>query len=134
MTILRVDRRVVRRVTPALLAGLRAPIKSVAVDRTPAATALTRTLENGPVTIFALGPLTNAAHVLTTSPHLVSNVDELMAVMGRRPGHLFHPSEGIGRGSLLGHGPVFRDFTFSGDPEAAEQLLCLGRERFYTAT
>jgi purine nucleosidase len=105
--------------------GSRAPINRVPVERSPAATAITRALEEGPVTILALGPLTNLAHVLTANPHLASNVAELIAVMGRRPGHLFHPSEGIGRGSFLGHGPVFRDFNFSEDPEAVEELLAM---------
>jgi inosine-uridine nucleoside N-ribohydrolase len=90
----------------------------------PAAIALTQALENGPLTILALGPLTNVAQVLRASPHLASKV-ALIAVMGRRPGHLFHPSEGSGRGSFLGHGPVFRDFNFSQDPEAVQELLAM---------
>lgn len=38
--------------------------------------------------------------------------------MGRRKGHLFHPIEGGTSHSLLGHGPVFRDFNFSMDESA----------------
>jgi inosine-uridine nucleoside N-ribohydrolase len=107
----------------AVRRGSRAPINGEPQASSPAATTLTRALENGPLTILALGPLTNVAHVLTTNPRLVSNVEELISVMGRRPGHLFHPSEGSGRGAFLGHGPVFRDFNFSADADAAEALV-----------
>lgn len=43
--------------------------------------------------------------------------------MGRRKGHLFHPSEGSGRGTLLGHGPIFSDFNVAKDPEATTAVL-----------
>lgn len=82
-------------------------------------------LEAGPLAILALGPLTNVAAVLDAHPHLRPRVERLIAVMGRRPGHLFHPAEGAGGGMLFGHGPVFRDFNFARDPAAAERLLAL---------
>ena len=44
-------------------------------------------------------------------------VVRLVSVMGRRPGHIFHPSEGEGDGILFGHGPVFRDLNFDLDRE-----------------
>lgn len=47
----------------------------------------------------------------------------IVAVVGRRRGHLFHPVEGGTAPSLFGHGPVFRDFNFAKDPEAAIALL-----------
>ena len=89
----------------------------------PARVALTQALEHGRLTILALGPLTNVAHVLMARPDLRANVEQVVAVMGRRVGHLFHPSEGSGRGSLLGHGPVFRDFNFNADPDTAAMLV-----------
>jgi inosine-uridine nucleoside N-ribohydrolase len=46
--------------------------------------------------------------------------------MGRRRGHLFHPVEGGQAGSFLGHGPVFRDFNFAKDREAAARVLGMG--------
>jgi purine nucleosidase len=46
-------------------------------------------------------------------------------VMGRRPGHLFHPVEGLDAGSFLGHGPIFRDFNFVMDMRAAQQIVAL---------
>ena len=82
-------------------------------------------LEQGPLTILALGPLTNIAAVLREHPKLRKNVSRLVAVMGRRPGHLFHPAEGAGGGMLFGHGPVFRDFNFALDPGAAAQVLAI---------
>jgi inosine-uridine nucleoside N-ribohydrolase len=82
-------------------------------------------LEQGPLTILALGPLTNIAAVLREHPELRKNVSRLVAVMGRRPGHLFHPAEGAGGGMLFGHGPVFRDFNFALDPGAAAQVLAI---------
>jgi hypothetical protein len=62
--------------------------------------------------VVALGPLTNLAAVLDARPELRSRVARVVAVMGRRPGHVFHPAEGAGGGLLFGHGPVFRDFNF----------------------
>lgn len=90
------------------------------------AAALERALEQGPLTILALGPLTNIAAVLRERPDLARNVERLIAVMGRREGHLFHPSEARGRGTLLGHGPVFRDFNYAQKPQAAETVLRSG--------
>jgi inosine-uridine nucleoside N-ribohydrolase len=91
--------------------------------RTDAAAALRRALEAGPLTILALGPLTNLEGALAGRADLRANVASVVAVMGRRPGHLFHPAEGAGRGMLFGHGPVFRDFNFAMDPAAAAALL-----------
>jgi purine nucleosidase len=69
--------------------------------RPPAYDALTAALESGPLTIVALGPFTNIAAVLNGRPALRSSVDQLVTVMGRRPGHIFHPAEGAGRGGSL---------------------------------
>ena len=85
--------------------------------------ALRAALERGPLTILALGPLTNIAAALADRPDLQRNVVRLVAVMGHRPGHVFHPSEGSGRAGLLGHGPIFRDLNFTKDPAAAAAVL-----------
>jgi inosine-uridine nucleoside N-ribohydrolase len=92
----------------------------------PAHAALRRALEAGPLTLVALGPLTNIAATLEDRPDLQANVSRLVAVMGRRPGHLFHPSEGGGGGILFGHGPVFRDLNFDKDRAAASAVLAMG--------
>lgn len=87
---------------------------------------LTAALEEGPLTVVGLGPLTNLAAVLDVRPELRSRVERVIAVMGRRPGHIFHPAEGAGGGMLLGHGPVFRDFNFDMDVAAATRIVALG--------
>ena len=84
---------------------------------------LSKALEAGSLTLVALGPLTNIAAVLRNRPDLASKVERLVAVMGRRPGHAFHPTEGAPGAMLLGHGPVFSDFNFAQDPQAAADIL-----------
>ena len=88
--------------------------------------ALIAALEQGPLTVVALGPLTNLAGVLGARADLQSRIARLVAVMGRRPGHVFHPAEGANAGALFGHGPVFRDFNFVMDVEAAVRVVALG--------
>lgn len=88
--------------------------------------ALIAALEAGPLTVLALGPLTNVAAALDARPELAIRVTRLVAVMGRRPGHLFHPAEGADAGSFLGHGPVFRDFNVAQDPSAVRRVLAHG--------
>jgi purine nucleosidase len=92
----------------------------------PAHAALERALEHGPLTIVSLGPLTNVAATLRRRPDLADNIGLLVAVMGRRPGHVFHPAEGrSSSGILFGHGPIFRDFNFSKDRTSASIVLGL---------
>jgi purine nucleosidase len=91
----------------------------------PAHAALRDALADGPLTLVALGPLTNVAAALENRPDLQANVGRLVAVMGRRPGHLFHPAEGKGGGILFGHGPVFRDFNLDMDRAAATSVVTM---------
>ncbi|HZX84216.1 MAG TPA: nucleoside hydrolase [Reyranella sp.] len=92
----------------------------------PAHAALERALEHGPLTIVSLGPLTNVAATLRRRPDLADNIGLLVLVMGRRPGHVFHPAEGrSSSGTLFGHGPIFRDFNFSKDRTSAAIVLRL---------
>ena len=91
----------------------------------PAHVALRQALEMGTLTVVSLGPLTNVAAVLAGRPDLQTRVGRLVAVMGRRSGHLFHPAEGKGHGILFGHGPVFSDFNFEQDRQAAAAVLAM---------
>jgi inosine-uridine nucleoside N-ribohydrolase len=102
--------------SPAALQGERTP------SIEPAHAALERALERGPLTIVGLGPLTNVAATLRRRPDLADNIGLLVSVMGRRPGHVFHPASS---GILFGHGPVFRDFNFAKDRTAASIVLRL---------
>ncbi|WP_447980703.1 nucleoside hydrolase [Candidatus Nitrospira bockiana] len=83
-------------------------------------------LEQGPLAILALGPLTNVAVALEGRPELRARVTRLIAVMGRRKGHVFHPIEGGTARSFLGHGPVFRDFNVTQDEKATAAVVALG--------
>ena len=86
----------------------------------PAHAALEHALEGGPLTIVGLGPMTNVAATLRRRPDLADNIGLLVLVMGRRPGHVFHPTEGrSSSGILFGHGPIFRDFNFAKDRTSA---------------
>lgn len=107
--------------------GSASPLESDAPSSAlpPAHDALVAALEAGPLTIVALGPLTNVASVLSERPDLSSRIRRLVAVMGRRPGHIFHPAEGAEAGILFGHGPVFRDFNFVMDVRASMQVLAM---------
>jgi len=109
---------------PPVFRGYGAPRDAGAV-LPPGVTALRSALEAGPLTILALGPLTNIAAALDGSPDLHGNVSRIVAVMGHQPGHLFHPTEGAGTGAILGHGPIFRDLNFSSDPDAASVVLAM---------
>lgn len=97
----------------------------------PAHRVIASALAEGPLTIVALGPLTNVAAAAERAPGLQRNVAGIVAVMGRRPGHRFHPSEGTSVGAmLLGHGPVFSDLNFVSDMIAAEQVVRWRRPLF----
>ena len=105
--------------------GLAEPRSSDKAVIAPGVTELRAALQRGPLTILALGPLTNLTAALEGRPELHRNVTRVVAVMGHRPGHLFHPTEGKGAGAILGHGPIFRDLNFSMDVDAARRLLAL---------
>lgn len=103
--------------------GAEAPLAEIRHKETGAERALIGALEADELTIVALGPLTNIASALQARPDLRSRIQKIIAVMGRRPGHIFHPAEGSGEGTLLGHGPVFRDFNVAQDPDALRVVL-----------
>ncbi len=105
--------------------GAGTPFSPTVVRETDATRALARALEEGPLTLVALGPLTNLADLFSARPDLAGNVTNAVAVMGKREGHAFHPAEGATGGMLFGHGPLFRDFNLCEDTEAARLLATL---------
>jgi len=84
---------------------------------TEASAGLIAALEDGPMSILALGPLTNLAEALRARPDLAGRIVEVVAVAGKAPGDLFHP----GRQWWM----HFRDFNICLDTEAAGALLAL---------
>ena len=86
--------------------------------------ALRHALQAGTLDYVALGPLTNLAAVLTQEPALAGRIPRVVAVVGRRPGHRFHPSENRCIGAMLfGHGPIFRDLNAVLDTRAVAVVL-----------
>lgn len=85
---------------------------------TPASQALAAALEQEPLTILALGPLTNIATLLRQRPDLAERIERIVLVGGKRPGQLFHP----------GHQWWFHfgDFNIAQDPDAARTVLYSG--------
>jgi len=82
---------------------------------TDASEALARALQQGPLHILAIGPVTNVATVLRLHPELAKNVLEIVAVAGRRSGQHFVVSPEQAH--------AFRDFNFELDPAAFQVLL-----------
>ena len=82
---------------------------------TAAVDAIAAALRERPLTVLALGPLTNVASLLRRHPELHDRVERVVAVAGRRPGQEF-------RASAMQAEP-FPDFNFENDPDAARVLL-----------
>ena len=79
--------------------------------------ALQAALREEPLTILALGPVTNVATVLKNHPELSARVEEIIVVAGRRPGQTFV----LGKGG----GPLM-DMNFEYDSEGMRILLDSG--------
>lgn len=83
----------------------------------PAVEGLIAALEAGPLTIIALGPLTNIAAGLSQPGVRLDHVEEIVFVGGRRIGLEFR--------ATLDQDKPFRDMNFELDAKAAEGLLAL---------
>lgn len=57
---------------------------------------LRQALAEGPLTVLALGPLTNVATALEGQPDLAGNLQRVVAVMGQRRGICSTPRKGTG--------------------------------------
>jgi pyrimidine-specific ribonucleoside hydrolase len=82
---------------------------------TEATQALEKALKQEKLTLLALGPVTNIATVIKNHPHLHSQIQEIVAVAGRRPGQRFTTG--------TQNPKVHRDFNFEMDPEAFQVIL-----------
>lgn len=86
--------------------------------RNSAIDAIVMTINEGPLTLFALGPLTNMAAALTQPDCKLDNVEDLIFVGGRTLDLEFRATPD--------QETPFRDLNFELDPKAAEDLLSLG--------
>ncbi len=85
---------------------------------TDATRALIAALERQPLTILALGPVTNVATVVVRRPDLKPRIREIVLVAARRPGFDFHP---VDRPDLK-----FPDANFEKDVPGMQALLDSG--------
>src|SRR4029453_1707927 len=111
-----IARRIVRSVAPQRLQVFSGAASAAdAKVETEASRALVTALRASPLTILALGPVTNVATTLAKHPELASRVTRIIAVAGRRPGQRFT----TGTSNARGH----RDFNFELDPGSFQVLL-----------
>lgn len=102
--------------------GATGPLSNGAPGAGAAANAMAAALDEGPMTILALGPVTNVAAVLRLKPGLAGRIEAIVAVAGQRPGEQFFPGS-----STLLH---VHDMNFRKDVEAFEVVLESGRPLF----
>lgn len=76
---------------------------------------LVSALEEGPLTILALGPATTIASLVTLRPDLLPRIQRIILVAGRRPGQQFTTGS-------RDRAPL-SDFNFERDPDAVQLLL-----------
>lgn len=72
-------------------------------------------LERRPMTIVAVGPVTNVGTLVKIHPHLHDRIERIVMVAGRRPGQRFVSNEK----QKIPH----RDFNFELDPAAMQAIL-----------
>ncbi|WP_372366276.1 nucleoside hydrolase [Candidatus Uabimicrobium sp. HlEnr_7] len=82
---------------------------------TEASKKMLEALKEKPLTILALGPVTNVATVVNNHPEITKQIKEIIAVAGRRPGARFQ----TGTKNNKAH----RDFNFERDSKSFAQLL-----------
>jgi len=85
---------------------------------TDAVRGLAAALEAGPLTVVALGPLTNVGSLVRLRPELCARIEAVVMVAARRPGQRFL--------SVPGQRVPFPDLNFDCDPAAMQALLGTG--------
>lgn len=88
--------------------GRKLPEPSRSEEKTPAIIALIETLEEGPLSILATGPLTNLAMALNLRPDLVGNIKELVF---------------MGGSATSGNHTAAAEFNTYADPESLAVLI-----------
>ena len=82
-------------------------------ETTDAARAMAEALRDGPLTLLAIGPLTNVASLVSNFPDEARNVERCIVIAGRSEGEHFE----------IGGARGVPDFNFESDWRAAETLL-----------
>lgn len=82
---------------------------------TEAVTAMAAALRERPLTILAVGPVTNVGTLVQKHPELHERIERIVMVAARRPGQRFEVRPGQAR--------PFRDFNFELDPAAMQAIL-----------
>jgi inosine-uridine nucleoside N-ribohydrolase len=84
-------------------------------DDNDAVRAMAAAIEQTPLTILALGPVTNVGSLLMQHPDLHARIERIVVVAGRRPGQRFTP--------YPDQVTAATDFNFEHDPEAMQVIL-----------
>lgn len=117
-----VAREIVRR-----FAGREMPVHRGAASRADlgasndAVEAMAAALREAPMTIAAVGPVTNIGSLLLLHPDLRGRIERIIVVAGRRPGQVFLSEEHKGKGRTPPN-----DFNFELDPAAMQVILDSG--------
>ncbi len=103
---------------PLLYQGASRPTSEHDTDIPLAVLELESKLVQSPLTILALGPLTNVAILMKHRPELIPRIDAIVAVAGQRPGQIF----------WVGSTPIqhLHDLNVRKDPDAIEIVLHSG--------
>ena len=106
--------------SPPVYRGAVGPIDTLAAPvsaRNPASEAMAAALAQEPLTVIALGPLTNVAALVSSHPQRIANITRVIVVAGQRPQHSSRIFPGESR---LFH---VHDFNFRKDVRATEIVL-----------
>ena len=112
-----IAQEIVRRFGPSTLEVVEGAARAEQLgEDTSASRALAAALARERLTVLALGPVTNVATVVKNHPALVSQIEEVVVVAGRRPGQRFTVGSSPGTAAL-------RDLNFELDPDGMQTLL-----------
>lgn len=92
-------------------------------DDSEAVQAMASALRERPLTILALGPVTNVATLVRLHPELQRRIERIVMVAARRPAQRFYPRRADGSVPEPPPGAAHRDFNFELDPAAMAVLL-----------